>query len=205
MKNIDLNNIYEWPLTLRFLVFGLIGAVVFYLLYRWDGSGLSTELINARQKENEIKEQLEVTLSKQAAVKKEAAQFPKVQLTLLEWQKKLIHYSGMPQLINEILKIGAANHIYFSLFTPSTEIKVQNYFKIPIKIVATGSYHDLAVFISEVANLPSIVVIGNFSITSEMKAEPSEAKPVASPTKEGLLTGEFSLEAYYLAPENKKK
>jgi len=201
MKGIDFKNIYEWPLIRRSLVIGLVCVVVFYFGYRWDLSSLGTSLTSNRQQESDLKNQLETVISKEATIRDYTSQYSDFQLLLNQWQKKMIRYNELPGLLNDILKMGANYQLYFSLVDPGEDTKEGDYYKVPIKIVAVGSYHQLSEFISQVANLPQILVISDFTISRENKNDELGAKLAAEATEKNLLTAELFLEVYHL-PEN---
>lgn len=196
MKSI---NLFALPSPIKLCIFGLIGGVVFYLLYLWNISNLNEELVAEKKKQQEIEQQFPFVFAKQAEVKKQTSQFSKLEDTLKQWENKFLTYSAIPQLINDILKFGAANHLYFTLFTPGKEIKDGHYIKLPIKVIVVGNYNDTANFLSQIANLASIVIIGNFVLSSE------EKNNLTSNTSGKLLTSEIVLEAYYIANTNEKK
>lgn len=205
MKNLNLNfkNIHEWPLITRILIIGLICAVVFYLGYWWDVSNLNERLVNTEHQEQDIKDQLKLVITKEEKTKSDLSQFAKLEKLLKQWQNTLINYSELPEILNQILKIGATNHLYFSQFNPAQEVKEeQHYLKVPIKVVVVGSYHQIADFISQVANLPWIVVVGDFTISKENKNDVLGSKLAERANAENLLTAELTLEVYHLADKS---
>lgn len=204
MQKLTLNfkNIYEWPLITRILIIGLVCAVVFYLGYWLDTSSLNEDLENTQRKEEDIKEQLKLVISKEEMTKNELSQFDMLEKLLSQWQKRMITYSELPEILNQILKIGATNHLHFSLFNPGQEVKEGSYLKVPIKVIAVGSYHQLGDFISQVANLPWIVVVGDFTLSKENKNDVLGAKLAEQATAENLLTAELTLEVYHFGEKS---
>lgn len=198
MAKYDLNNIYEWPITTRYLIVGLLCVVVFYLGYMWDIADMKARIANNQTKVADLKTQLEFVIDKEAKIEKETAQLPKLEENLIEWQKKLVNYGDLPELLSEILKIGANNQLHFILFNPGDEKKVDLYVKVPIKIIVVGGYHQLATFVSQVANMPLIVAIGNFSISKENKSDTLGAKLANDANDSNLLTAEFEFDIYHL-------
>lgn len=184
---------------IRGLIIGLVCAIVFYLGYLVDIAGLKKQLVVSQQQEADLKRQLELTILKQAVIRDDLSQFSELQRLLNRWQKEFITYAELPQLIDKILKIGAANHLHFSLFNPGAEVKEGLYYKIPIKVIVAGNYHQLADFVSQVANMPSIVVVGNFIVSNENRNDMLGAKLAAQAAAENLLTATLILEVYRLA------
>lgn len=131
--NLNLNRIYDWPFSLRLLVGALVGVCIFGILFRWDILPLNDKLQADQQQEENLKQELEFTINKQASVQKNVIQYATVDNQLLEWQKRLIPYSKLPELMDQILKIGANNHVSFDLFTPGTAVEQTADFTVPEK------------------------------------------------------------------------
>lgn len=199
MTNVSLKNFYDWPLALRLLILCLLCLVVFYLCYLFDISNLRDSLLDAQQKEDDLKQQLQTTIIKQAIIESEIAQSSQTIKLLDEWHKKLITYPELPGLMKDILKLGANNHLQFVLFHPDLADKVGGYSKVLIKIIAVGGYHQFGDFLSQVANMPKLVVIGDFMMTSDSKNDVLGPKLALEASAENLLTAQLTLEVYYLA------
>lgn len=240
MKKMTLNNIYEWPLMTRLLLLGLICSASFYLGYRYDIATQSKILSQTIQTETDLKQQLELVVHKNKVIQAEIACLPDRRKELAKWSKQLINYNDLPELLNQILKIGGDNHLFFSLFTPGETVKITlndvpstpadasgttppattpatpdaqapaqpnpdiiTYAKVPIKVVVVGSYHQLADFISQIANMPWIVSVGDFTISSDSQ-NPSLGDKLAKQAElQHLLTAEMTLDVYHV-PESKQ-
>jgi len=181
-NSINFKNIYEWPLYGRLVVFLLVSLGVFYFGYYFDFSSFSNQIYGKYQQEKDLKQQMKAILKNEAEMHEVVSSFHEIEKLLDQWQGQLINGAHLPDLLNQILKLGTANHLQFSLFVPGDKQKKDDYFEVPIKIVMQGGYNQVANFISQVANLPEIVAIGDFVIS----------KP----------TSALTLEVYYLA--NKK-
>jgi len=202
MTKYDLKTIYEWPISTRALVAGLICVLVYFFGNRIDISPLKMKLLNSQQQELNLKQQIELMLSQQVAIKNEISKFSQHQKMLIEWQNKLIKYPDLPELLNQILKIGSTNQLHFALFSPGAETKEDLYSKVPIKVVVVGGYHQLADFISQVANLPQLVAFGDFTVSKENKSDVLGVKLTEQANAQNQLTAEFILDIYYFAEKN---
>ena len=87
--------------------------------------------------------------------------------------RQLPNKSEMDALLTDINQAGLGRGLEFDLFKPGTETMRDFYAELPITVRITGSYHDLARFASDVAQLPRIVTLNNLAI---------------SPNKDGILT-----------------
>jgi type IV pilus assembly protein PilO len=73
----------------------------------------------------------------------------------------------IPGLIEDITLVGLKNGLTFTSIELQNEQLHEFYIEKPIKIVVTGSYHDLGSFVSDVADLSRIVTLHNFTIAPD--------------------------------------
>lgn len=203
MKFPNIKNFYAWPLAIHMLIIFLICVLIFYFAYGWDITRLQSKLANSKEKESDLKQQLELVIRKQILTSKEISHYFKLEKLLVDWQKQLISYPQLPELLNDILKMGTSNQIYFSQFNPGEETKETIYLKLPIKVIAVGSYHQLANFISQIANMPAIVVINDFTISNENKNDVLGSKLAEEANTRHFLTAELLLDIYRLPDKAK--
>lgn len=197
--NLDPKKMYEWPRSTQMLVFAVVFVFVFYLGYRWDIASVQVALATSQQQEHDLKQQYELAIAKETTIRNDLAQSPALLDLIAKWKNKLVKSSNLPELLNEILKTGANNNLYFSLFSPGEAAKAGNYIKVPIKVIAVGSYQQIANFISQVVNMPWIVVVGDFVITNENKNDELGSKMAEEARAGNLLTAQLMLDVYYLA------
>jgi type IV pilus assembly protein PilO len=176
--------------------------VVFYLGYAFDFSGLSKQIYDRYRQELDLKQQVHVILKTEDEMKSIVLQFPEVVKIVNQWQGQLINGTKLPDLLNQILKIGAANHLLFSLFAPGDKKEVDDYYVVPIKVVVQGNYSQVAHFISQIANFPQIISVGDFVMVKGPSGTIGAEKPAAEANTLNSLTTALTLEVYYRA--NKK-
>lgn len=198
MSSLNIKNIYAWPLTTRCLIIGLICLVVFYLVYSYEIAPLKSQLETAHTKEADLKSQLVLVIDKQMSVKKDLTQYSQYDSLLTEWKSKLVPYNAIPELLNTILKTGATGHISFAQFNPGVSEPAGLYSMLPIRVIAVGSYHHLADFMSQVANMEWIVTFGNFNFSNENKTDVLGSKLATEAGAENLLTAELTLQIYHI-------
>jgi type IV pilus assembly protein PilO len=198
MASFNPDNISEWPRPLRFLIVLLFFVMVFYGGYHFDLVQLSQRVLAVEQQEKDLKQQLKIVYSKKVTIENEISQLPALKNVLNVWQKKLAQPKELPELLHQILKVGVTNDLQFVFFNPGAERVEGAYSSQPIKVVTVGNYHQIATFVSQIANMPTIVVVKNFTITKgNTTATASTAAPVAS-VPQDHLTAEFLLEVYHI-------
>ncbi|MCB0318135.1 MAG: type 4a pilus biogenesis protein PilO [Bdellovibrionales bacterium] len=70
----------------------------------------------------------------------------------------------IPDLLSSISNLARDAGLEVSLFKPAGERKRDFYAEVPVSVVVTGSFHQVATFFDEVGHLPRIVNINNISI-----------------------------------------
>jgi type IV pilus assembly protein PilO len=111
------------------------------------------KLHNAQQQEEQLKQTF--VDKKRQAINLEALQqqLKEIQLSFGALLKQLPTKAEMDALLTEINQAGIGRGLQFDLFRPSGEVKTAEMAEVPIAIRLTGSYNDLAAFVSDVAQL----------------------------------------------------
>jgi Tfp pilus assembly protein PilO len=201
MQDIDIKDIFNLPLRGQMAVIGIFCFLIFYLGYQWDISSLKKELISVKTQQADLKTQLQALMDNLGNVNSDIAQLPKLEELLKQWQSQLIKVENLPDALNEILKIGTTDQLEFQLFTPGSEIKDDTYplyRRIPITTVVIGEFSQLANFISQVANMNTLIVITNLEIAKGQN-KLFDKKEAEEPGYADRLTGAMSLDVYHLA------
>ena len=101
--------------------------------------------------------------------------------------RQLPDSTEVPSLLVDITEGGARRGLNFLVFDPQQEELEDFYAILPIRMEVAGSYHQLAGFISDLAQMPRIVTVGDMAITAD---------------EAGLLTISVILKTYrYLSEE----
>ena len=82
----------------------------------------------------------------------------------------------------DISQTGLANGLEFELFKPGNETPAEFYAELPIQIKVLGNYHDFGRFVSDVAALPRIVTLQDFSIKQQAKGKDQQGGLVMEAT-----------------------
>ena len=88
-----------------------------------------------------------------------------VEAEVLQQERQLPGKADIDALLAEISQMGAIRGLQFELFKPG-QLKIgEHYAELPIEIRLSGSYHALARFVSDVANMSRIVTIDRIALT----------------------------------------
>lgn len=175
LNNIDIQNPASWPLPIKIgaivaACVAIIAAGYFMLI-----EGEREELVRVEAEEQTLRTTF---LGKKAfAINLPAykQQMVEMEQTFGSLLRQLPDSAEVPDLLVDITQAGLGRGLEFVLFKPEKERPAEFYAELPISIKVKGTYHELALFVSDVAALPRIVTFGNVVIkgsgTLEMSAK----------------------------------
>jgi len=166
LNDIDFNDVARWPLALKviaiiFLCVAVLGAGLWF-----DTRNQLDVLEKAGKKEQELKAVFSKKQNKAANLDDYKAQMDGMKKSFGTMLRQLPGETEVEALLVDISQTGLANGLEFELFKPGNETPAEFYAELPIQIKVVGNYHDFGRFVSDVAALPRIVTLHNFSIKS---------------------------------------
>ncbi|KTC79010.1 type 4a pilus biogenesis protein PilO [Legionella cherrii] len=169
MNNVNLNeltleNVGQWPLVVKICVLLGVSFLIIALGYWLIIQDNFTQYSKLEGQEATLKTDFQ---NKQRQLYnlpafREQLQIMKERFVLM--LKQLPEKNEMPGLLEEISKTGVASGLRFELFAPQPEVMHDFYVELPIKISVVGTYFQLAMFISRVAEMNRIVTLHDFTI-----------------------------------------
>ena len=165
LKSLDLKDIARAPAPAKAVVlmvlFLAIVGLGYYLIWldgmaevdRLQGEEVSLKEVYAQKKRQAINYE---------AYKKRLEDTEKTLAALL---RKLPNKSEMDALLTDINQAGVKRGLKFELLRPGTEVPADFYATLPVSIKVKGGYHDIAGFVSDLAQLPRIVTLHDVSLT----------------------------------------
>ncbi len=144
----------------------IIGLSIWLLLYpKYDKIGtLEKQLASVQQELAKAKKNAAELNDWRNKMKQKEAQYKQVMRALPEKEE-------IPSLITGISQAGKDAGLEFLLFQPKPENRKDFYAEIPVDISVSGTYHQVAVFMDKVANLPRIVNIRNIKMAPQSKQD----------------------------------
>lgn len=168
LKALDVNDIGRWPLVFRAAVILITFMAVLGLgVYWFIAQDLQPELQRAQDDENTLKVTFESKQRKAANYDDYKTQLAQIEQSFGTMLRQLPGETEIPSLIVDISQTGLAAGLQEKLFEPENEVPKDFYAEKPIKIRLSGSYHEIANFVSGIAALPRIVTLHDFSIAPE--------------------------------------
>ena len=160
-----LDTIGVWPrLTKLGLLVGLV-VVALGLGYWFKVKEMHVEqdrVVATEQKLRKDFEQKAFEAKNLAAYREQMEEIDKSFSVLLA---QLPEDTEVPGLLEDITEIGLGSSLNISSIALQPEKVSEFYVELPIKVVASGSYHDFGAFVSGVSGLPRIVTLHNYSLT----------------------------------------
>ncbi|AWN73752.1 type 4a pilus biogenesis protein PilO [Legionella anisa] len=169
MNNINLNeltleNVGQWPLVVKICVLIGVSILIIALGYWLIIQDNFTQFNSLKGQEATLKTDFE---NKQRQLFNLPAYRLQLQVMMERFAlmlKQLPEKNQMPGLLEDISKTGVASGLRFELFAPQPEVVHDFYVERPIKISVVGTYFQLAMFISRVAEMNRIVTLHDFTI-----------------------------------------
>lgn len=163
-SELSFDNIGSWPIAIKViawvLVFSLIVAGGYYFII----TGLQEQKKQEIQREVDLKREFEQKAYQAANLEAYRQQMEEMQESFGALISQLPSDTEVPGLLEDITNKGVNSGLSFSKIELQNEITREFYIELPIRIVASGTYHDMGAFVSGVASLPRIVTLRDFTI-----------------------------------------
>lgn len=95
----------------------------------------------------------------------------RIALTQLPREKEI------PSLLRDIYLLGRKSGVEFKSFQPQPEQAKKLYAEVPIKLVISGTYHEIAVFFDRIGKLSRIINISDIDLGGALVPKEGDADP----------------------------
>jgi len=170
----DIENIGQWPASIRWLVITIIfGTVVF------SGVMVDTKLQLAKLSDSVVFEKM---IRNQLAISAENLKTEKISYQAIKQLEKENSYllNSFPTKIDltilqgAIAKMAKQNNLAVKFIKPRAEIKYDIFSVVPLRLKVKGGHHQLAMFFSEFESMNKPMRITGIRITPEKFVESGE-------------------------------
>jgi type IV pilus assembly protein PilO len=164
INDLDMGNAGIWPAPVKtivlLLVFGLImgGGYWFFIKDQF------TQLDRVESTELELRKNYESKAFQVANLSVFKAQMVEMEETFGALVRQLPSETEVPGLLEDITNTALGSGLALQEVKLQPEQKRDFYSELPINIRVSGSYHELATFVSSVASLPRIVTLHDLTI-----------------------------------------
>jgi len=170
-------NIGRAPISLKLSILLLIFMIVIGLGLFYDTNDQLAQLEKHERKENELKDEFRIKANRAAKLNLYKEQLADMRVSFGTLLRQLPEKTNVESLLVDVSQTGLASGLEVKKFKPGVEEKKGFYAELPIALEVSGSFHQLASFISGIAALPRIVTINN------LKLSPIVSKNNASQSK----------------------
>jgi type IV pilus assembly protein PilO len=164
INDLDMSNAGIWPAPIKaivlLLVFGLItgGGYWFFIKDKF------AQLDRVEGVELELRKSYESKAYQVANLSVFKAQMVEMEETFGALVRQLPSETEVPGLLEDITNTALGSGLALQEVKLQPEQKRDFYSELPINIRVSGSYHELAAFVSSVASLPRIVTLHDLTI-----------------------------------------
>ncbi len=163
--SLDINDIGRAPFWLRVVLIALIFALVAgFGVYQFVIKSKKPQLEQVQAKEQELRDEFTAKQRKAANLAAYERQLADMQTNFGAMLKQLPGKTEIPSLLVDISQTGLASGLEEELFQPGPETRREVFAEKPITIRLKGDYHELGKFVSDIADLPRIVVLEDVEI-----------------------------------------
>jgi len=178
LNELTLENVGSWPVAVKGASFAIILVVIIGLGYLLSFKEQSERLARLEDKEVELLQTMERKQQQAANLRAYQKQLAEIQFKFGKLLKQLPGKSEIPELLEEISQIGLNAGLKFQLFDPQPEVAHDFYAEVPVKIIVDGSFHQMAIFVSRVANMKRIVTMHDFELRFPNPKKAEGKKPI---------------------------
>ncbi|SDV06838.1 type IV pilus inner membrane component PilO [Pseudomonas mucidolens] len=154
----------QWPWPAKMLVGGALASLLWLSGDAFYLNGAREQLHRQEIRELALREQFADKAVQSARLEVLSRQLEVMRGAFSEQLHRLPSATEVPSLLEDIARLGLTSGLTLEELRLLDEQVQPLYAELPIQISLIGTYHDLATFISAVAELPRIVTLHDFLI-----------------------------------------
>ena len=164
LNELDVNDIGAWPWPVKIGCVIVASIFILFLGYWTDTKKQLTSLEISQQEELTLKTTFEAKQHKTANLNAYREQMVVMKASFGALLRQLPEKTEVPGLLEDISHQGLAAGLEFRTIRLLPEKEIDFYAELPIEISVIGTYHQFGEFVSNVAALPRIVTLHDFTI-----------------------------------------
>jgi len=198
LRDLDLNDIGSAPASVRFVILGVLLAIILTIGYFLLIQAKTEQLEMVQGLENRLRAQFEQKQAKAANLEAYEAQLAEMQELLETMFRQLPGRTEMDKLLVDVSQTALGAGIDVQLFQPNAEAFHDFYAERPISVRMLGDYHQFGEFVSGVASLPRVVILTMHDISLRR----AEARGAGASGGDGRLILEGIVKTYRYIDED---
>jgi type IV pilus assembly protein PilO len=164
LSELEFNNIGVWPAPFKVITLVVLLIAILGLGYYFRISDLNLQLEKLRSEEVSLKKVFEEKAFEAANIDAYRQQMAEIEQSFSALLSQLPTDTEVPGMLEDITEIGFGSSLEIESIELQPEIAAEFYVELPIRIIASGGYHDFGSFVSGIAGLPRIVTLHDFTI-----------------------------------------
>jgi type IV pilus assembly protein PilO len=191
INDINASNMGTWPWVIKGVAIFIVFLLILGAGYFVDIKKQFTDLAAAEEEELTLRADFEIKQHLAANLDAYKEQMAMMKASFGSLLRQLPEKTQVPGLIEDISHQGLAAGLEFKTIKLEPEKEIDFYIELPIEISVFGNFHQFGEFVSNVASLPRIVTLHDFSI-----------KPLPSDLLGNHLQMDITAKTYrYTAPD----
>ncbi len=165
LSSLDFNDIGSWTRRVKLIMAALVGVGLVFAGYHFIVKDQITQLESVERKEPQLKQTF--LDKKELAINLDAykKQMVEAEETFGILKKQLPNESEIPDLLIDMTQVGISRGLQFQQIRPGNTIDKDFYAEKLVNVRASGTYHQIAGFVSDIAALQRIINVDNFKLT----------------------------------------
>jgi type IV pilus assembly protein PilO len=164
INDLDVNNAGIWPAPIKAIVVLIVFALIAGGGYWFFVKDQYVQLERVEKTEQDLRKKYEEKAYQVANLEVFKAQMAEMEETFGALVRQLPSETEVPGLLEDITNTALGNGLSLQEVALQPEQRRDFYSELPINIRVSGSYHELASFVSSVASLPRIVTLHDLTI-----------------------------------------
>ncbi len=165
LKGLNFSNIGTAPGWIKILLLIFTLLLISFLGYHFIIKGQMVALEKVQTEESTLKATFENKYHKSVNLEVYKGQLDEMRTDFGTMLRQLPGKSEIPGVVVDVSQTGLASGLEIILFKPEPAIEKGFYAEVPITIQVKGTFEEMAVFASGIAELPRIVTLHNISLT----------------------------------------
>lgn len=164
ISDLDMRKAGIWPTPVKVIVLLLVSGLILGSGYWFFIKDQFVQLDRVKNTEQELRQNYEDKAYQVANLNVFKAQMVEMEETFGALVRQLPSETEVPGLLEDITNTALGSGLALQEVKLQPEQKRDFYSELPINIKVSGSYHELATFVSSVASLPRIVTLHDLTI-----------------------------------------
>lgn len=164
INDLDVNNAGIWPAPIKAIVVLIVFALIVGGGYWFFVKDQYVQLDRVEKTEKDLRKKYEEKAYQVANLEVFKAQMTEMEETFGALVRQLPSETEVPGLLEDITNTALGSGLSLKEVALQPEQRRDFYSELPINIRVSGSYHELASFVSSVASLPRIVTLHDLTI-----------------------------------------